>query len=73
MTADFTIGTKKLRVCFDIGQEYPFSPMNVSLQPLIGEISIENIGNALIRNVKPGYGYLARASDCIASYMNSLA
>ena len=70
MTVDFSTDQKKLRVCFEVGLEYPFSPMNISLNPLIGDVNLDSVGDALVRNVKPGYGYVARVSDCISSYLS---
>jgi len=72
LTVDFSTASKKIRCCFDLGTEYPFSPMNVCLEPLIGEVSVDILGKSLIRNVKPGYGYLLRATEVVNSWLTAI-
>ena len=62
--------TKKLRASFDVGAAYPFTPMEVSLEVLEGDLSIDDLSRQLISTTRPGYGYLSRACDILETFVN---
>lgn len=62
-------GSKKLRAAFDISDSYPFSPLNVCLETFDTLVDVEAMRKLLIKNAKPGFGYLSRTCDVIAAYL----
>ena len=73
LTIDFTSRTRaaKLRVCFDIRDSYPFSPMDVCMDAMIGHdcVDVDALGRQLMKNATPGFAYLSRACDVIVAYL----
>lgn len=66
---DFAVpesGTK-VSTTFELSSAYPFSPLQVCLDLLDGDTDMENLRKLLIKNAKPGFGYLSRTCDVIAS------
>ena len=61
-------GSKKLRATFDITDAYPFAPLNVRLDTFEEKVDVETMRKFLIKNAKPGFGYLSRTCDCIAAF-----
>lgn len=59
----------KLRATFEISEDYPFSPLNVCLDTFDEQVDVEAIRKLLIKNAKPGYGYLSRTCDVIAAFL----
>ena len=73
LTIDFTSKSMaaKLRVCFDINDSYPFSPMDVCMDTIIGHdcVDVDALGRQLMKNATPGFAYLSRACDVIVAYL----
>jgi hypothetical protein len=57
-----------LRASFEVGREYPFSPLQVQLDTFENHINIDAVRKLLIRNAKPGFGYLSRTCDVLAAW-----
>jgi hypothetical protein len=62
-------GKAKLLATFELSDAYPFSPLNVCLDTFEEELDVEGIRKLLIKNAKPGFGYLSRTCDVIAAYL----
>jgi hypothetical protein len=60
-------GASKVLASFELSSKYPFSPLNVSLDPLQGDFDMLRAQKHLIRNAKPGFGYLSRTCDVLAA------
>lgn len=60
---------KKLMATFEMTQAYPFAPLNVDLDVFEGEVDMGELQNVLIKNAKPGFGYLSRTCDVIAAFL----
>jgi hypothetical protein len=58
----------KLLATFELSAAYPFSPLNVCLDTE-GQVDIEAMQKLLIKNAKPGFGYMSRTCDVIAAYL----
>lgn len=70
LEVEFTgTGKAELVATFELSPAYPFSPVNVELDVLEGEVDMEGIRKVLITNAKPGYGYLSRTCDMIAAIL----
>jgi hypothetical protein len=67
---EFASQTKdaKLLATFELSAAYPFSPLNVCLDTE-GQVDIEAMQKLLIKNAKPGFGYLSRTCDVIAAHL----
>jgi len=67
---EFSNQTKdaKLFACFGLSGAYPFSPLIVTLDTE-GKVDVESMRKLLIKNAKPGFGYLSRTFDVIAAYI----
>lgn len=63
-------GAGKLRANFELSPTYPFSPLNVQVDVLDGEIDVRKLQRRLIKQAKPGFGYLTRTCDCIAAFIS---
>lgn len=61
-------GSKKLRAIFDITDAYPYAPLNVCLDTFEEKVDVESMRKLLLKNAKPGFGYLSRTFDVIAAY-----
>lgn len=76
LTADFTSRSKpaKVRVCFETCNDgYPFKPLEVIIDTLIGEgeqVSIDKLVRQLNKNATVGYHYLSRACNVVSVFMN---
>ncbi len=64
---DFCGCPSKLSASFELTTDYPFAPMNVILNTFEGSVDIEKIRALLIKNAKPGFGYLSRTCDVISA------
>lgn len=64
---DFSGTPAKLSASFELTAEYPFAPLNVILNTFEGSVDIEKIRTLLIKNAKPGFGYLSRTCDVISA------
>lgn len=71
LTVDFTSrsGHTKLLGMFVISESYPYSPVDVCLDVLEGQLNMEEIRKKLVKNAKPGFCYLSRSVDFIAACM----
>jgi hypothetical protein len=58
----------KLRATFEISRAYPFAPVSVYLEKLVDGIDDESLRKLLLKNAKPGFGYLSRICDTIAAF-----
>lgn len=67
--ADFESETKETRLgaIFELSRGYPFAPLDVRLDVLQGDINVEALQRLLVKNAKPGVGYLSRTCDVIAA------
>jgi hypothetical protein len=70
-TATFTRASMKLRASIGINSSYPFTPLDICLDPLAGAVDIEGIQRQLIKNAKPGFGYLSRTCDVISASLKN--
>lgn len=61
-----------LRATFEISQQYPFSPLDVCLDTFDDLIDVGLMRKLLIKNAKPGFGYLSRTCDIIATRIKHL-
>jgi hypothetical protein len=70
LTVEFASKTRaaKLLATFELSAAYPFSPLNVCLDAE-GQVDVEAMRKLLIKNAKPGFGYLSRNCDVIAAYL----
>jgi len=64
-------GTKRIRSAFEIGDAYPFTPMELSIELLRGEININDLSRQLIDSTRPGYAYLSRACDVLSTFIST--
>lgn len=62
-------GTAKLLATFELSDAYPFSPLSVCLDTFEAQVDAQAIQKLLIKNAKPGFGYLSRTCDVIAAYL----
>jgi hypothetical protein len=60
----------KVVVSFDVSEAYPFSPVNVGMHVYNGEVDLDGLRALLIKNAKPGFGYLSRTCDVIAAFLH---
>jgi hypothetical protein len=58
---------RKFLASFDLSPGYPFSPLNVCLEPVEGSFNMSLIQKQLIRNARPGFGYLSRTCDVLVA------
>jgi hypothetical protein len=56
---------------FELNASYPFGPLNVSLEPGHSDMDLAYLQKHLMKNAKPGFGYLSRACDVIAAVVQS--
>lgn len=61
---------EKLRATFEISEAYPFCPLNVCLDTFEEQLDVEAMRKLLIKNAKPGFGYLLRTCDVIAAFLH---
>jgi hypothetical protein len=68
---DFSSSSRsaKLSVAFELSDAYPFAPLNVCLDTFEGTVDVDELRRLLIKNAKPGFGYLSRTCDVIAAYL----
>jgi len=64
-------GSSKLRAVFDITDNYPFAPLNVCLDTFGEKVDVECMRKLLIKNAKPGFGYLSRTCAVVEAYIES--
>lgn len=69
LTVDFEGRASKLSVDFGMEFCYPSLPLEVRMDVWEGEIDFEGIRKALVKNAKPGFGYLSRACDILNAYV----
>jgi hypothetical protein len=55
---------------FELNASYPFGPLHVSLPPDSIAVDLGLLQRYLMKNAKPGFGYLSRACDVIAAFVN---
>jgi hypothetical protein len=57
---------------FDLNSSYPFGPLNVSFDLKEDEgLDLRYFQRQLMKNAKPGFGYLSRACDVISAALKS--
>jgi len=61
-------GSKMLRAIFDITDAYPFAPLSVCLDTFEEKVDVESMRKMLIKNAKPGCGYLSRTCGVIEAF-----
>lgn len=66
---DFSGMPSKLSASFELTKDYPFAPLNVILDSFEGSVDIEKIRKLLMKNAKPGVGYLSRTCDVISAFV----
>jgi len=54
---------------FELVDSYPFTPLQVCLTLVVGDMNLDILSKQLIKNVQPGFGYLTRACDVIQAYL----
>lgn len=59
------IGLSQLGASFAISEVYPFSPLSVSLDSYDPNVDVEAIQKSMVKNAKPGFGYLSRICDVV--------
>mmetsp|Transcript_38510 Transcript_38510/g.46472 ORF Transcript_38510/g.46472 Transcript_38510/m.46472 type:complete len:1869 (+) Transcript_38510:129-5735(+) len=61
----------KLQASFDLDDSYPNSPLDMCLEPLLGEtdVSIDSLSRYLLKNARPGCGYLTKICDMISVFL----
>ena len=52
--------------CFKIGESYPFDTLAIQLD---GCNEVRLLERHVLKNCKPGFGYLSRACDAIEAFM----
>ena len=62
-------GSTTLRATFELTTSYPFAPLNVSLDVIDGKVEVDSLRRQLIKNAKPGFGYLSRTCDTISAFL----
>jgi len=66
-----TLQNNLLVASFELNASYPFGPLNVSLEPGRSDMDLAFLQKHLMKNAKPGFGYLSRACDVIAAVVQS--
>ena len=61
--------TKILGMEFEINTSYPFTPMEITFNHLLGNIEIDSLKRQLLKTAKPGFGYMSRTCGIISSYL----
>lgn len=56
---------------FELTSSYPFAPLNVTIDVMEGDINVRSLQKRLIKNAKPGFGYLTRTCECIKTFLDS--
>ena len=62
-------GSMAMRATFELNASYPFAPMNVSLDDREGKVDVDSLRRQLVKNAKPGFGYLSRTCDTISAFL----
>jgi hypothetical protein len=60
-------GLRRLSVSFQITEAYPFSPLDICLDTFDEKIDVEALQKLLVKNAKPGFGYLSRICDILGA------
>jgi hypothetical protein len=63
-------GQSQLGASFEVREEYPFSPIIVCLDTFSEKINVEALQQLLVKNAKPGFGYLSRLCDIVAASLH---
>jgi hypothetical protein len=58
---------KELVACFHIDLSYPNTPVEVDLKGM----NTDELEKLLVKNAKPGIGYLTRSCDVISAYLRN--
>ena len=58
-------GSALLGASFEINEAYPLSPLNVCLDAFDSKVNVEMIQKSMVKNAKPGFGYLSRICDVV--------
>ena len=61
--------TKRLGLEFEIKTSYPFTPMDITFNDLLGKIDIDSLKRQLLKTAKPGFGYMSRTCGIISAYL----
>lgn len=71
LEVDFSNRTGDVKTCaaFELSDSYPFAPLNVRLDTFQGDTDVEGLRRLLLKNAKPGFGYLSRTCDVITAFM----
>jgi hypothetical protein len=59
----------KIRGSFFVSDAYPFDALNTQLDLLEGDTLLDELQQLLVKNAKPGFGYLSRMCDVISAYL----
>jgi hypothetical protein len=62
-------GSMAMRATFELNTLYPFTPLNVSLDDREGKVDADSLRRQLVKNAKPGFGYLSRTCDTISAFL----
>jgi hypothetical protein len=61
-----------LRATFGLSDAYPFSPVSVNLEAFQEQVDVAAIQKILLKNAKPGFGYLSRTCDVVSAFVRKL-
>jgi hypothetical protein len=62
-------GSMAMQATFELNTLYPFAPLNVSLDDRGGKVDVDLLRRQLVKNAKPGFGYLSRTCDTISAFL----
>lgn len=62
-------GSMAMQATFELNTLYPFAPLNVSLDDREGKVDVDLLRRQLVKNAKPGFGYLSRTCDTISAFL----
>jgi hypothetical protein len=65
----FEVEFSKCVATFEVKATYPFEPTTVRIDVLEGKVDERKLKRHLIKQVKPGYGYLTRLCDCMEKHL----
>ena len=62
--------TKSIAAEFRISPSYPFSPIDVFLECRQGSVDVGRLQRVLVKNAKPGFGYLSRTMEFVSAALH---
>jgi hypothetical protein len=66
---EFESRSAKLGVEFEIHASYPCFPIDMRIDVWEGCVDLEDVRRTLIKNTRPGFGYLSRACDIVKTFV----